>query len=101
MAKLPTSASPEITPSRMFFAARSVPPGNVWTFTLPPVRFSTSFAQCSIWTHGNGADRGRHRQHHPQEERRSDKQGLHRVHSGSPWTTPNAGRGSTWEETGT
>src|SRR5512140_1053601 len=47
------SAIPEMTPSKMFLAARSVPPGNVWTFTLPWVRFSTSFAQRSIWTQGN------------------------------------------------
>src|SRR5574342_1354881 len=52
MAKLPMSASPEITPSRMFFAGRSVPPGNVCTLIFPPVLFSTSLAQCSIWTQG-------------------------------------------------
>src|SRR5512143_3829162 len=52
MAKLPMSARPEITPSRMFLAGRSVPPGKVCTLTLPPVLFSTSPAQCSIWTQG-------------------------------------------------
>src|SRR5512141_795388 len=53
------SAIPEMTPSKMFLAARSVPPGNVWTFTLPWVRFSTSFAQRSIWTQGKVADGGK------------------------------------------
>jgi hypothetical protein len=53
------SAIPEMTPSKMFLAARSVPPGNVWTFTLPWVRFSTSFAQRSIWTQGKVAAGGK------------------------------------------
>src|SRR5512135_1319239 len=53
------SAIPEMTPSKMFLAARSVPPGNVWTFTLPWVRFSTSFAQRSIWTQGNVDEGGK------------------------------------------
>src|SRR5512143_203809 len=53
------SAIPEMTPSKMFLAARSVPPGNVWTFTLPLVRFSTSFAQRSIWTQGKVAEGGK------------------------------------------
>src|SRR5512134_3796644 len=53
------SAIPEMTPSKMFFAARSVPPGNVWTFTLPLVRFSTSLAQRSIWTLGKVAAGGK------------------------------------------
>src|SRR5512140_2774036 len=53
------SAIPEMTPSKMFFAARSVPPGNVWTFTLPWVRSETSFAQRSIWTQGKVADGGK------------------------------------------
>src|SRR5512140_728414 len=53
------SAIPEMTPSTMFFAARSVPPGNVWTFTFPWVRSETSFAQRSIWTQGKVADGGK------------------------------------------
>src|SRR3989304_5452792 len=53
------SAIPEMTPSKMFLAARSVPPGNVWTFTFPWVRFSTSFAQRSIWTQGEVAAGGK------------------------------------------
>src|SRR3990170_695962 len=53
------SAIPEMTPSKMFFAARSVPPGNVWTFTFPRVRIETSFAQCSIWTQGKVAAGGK------------------------------------------
>ena len=53
------SAIPEMTPSKMFLAARSVPPGNVWTFTFPLVRFSTSFAQRSIWTQGKVAAGGK------------------------------------------
>ncbi len=42
-----------MTPSKMFFAGRSVPPGKVCTLTAPLVRASTSFAQRSIWTQGN------------------------------------------------
>ena len=52
MAKLPMSAIPEVTPSSMFLAPTRVPPGKVFTFTAPWVRFSTSFAQRSIWTLG-------------------------------------------------
>ena len=43
----------------MFLAARSVPPGNVWTFTFPWVRIETSFAQRSIWTQGKVAEGGK------------------------------------------
>src|SRR6266498_1378322 len=50
------SAIPEMTPSKMFLAARSVPPGNVWTFTFPLVRIETSFAQRSICTQGKVAE---------------------------------------------
>jgi len=59
MAKLPMSAMPETTPSRMFLADSSVPPGKVWTFTLPAVRVSTSLAQRSICTQGNVAAGGK------------------------------------------
>ncbi len=48
-----------MTPSKMFFAGSRVPPGKVWTFTLPFVRFSTSLAQRSIWTQGKVCDGGK------------------------------------------
>src|SRR5271157_228342 len=53
MAKLPMSAVPVMTPSNIFLAAKSVPPGKVFTLTALLVLFSTSFAHLSIWTHGN------------------------------------------------
>ena len=41
-----------MTPSKMSFAPSSVPPGYVLILIRPPVRFSTSSFQRSIWTQG-------------------------------------------------
>jgi hypothetical protein len=59
MAKFPISAVPVMTPSKIFFAASSVPPGKVWTLTRPFVLFSTSFAHLSICTQGNVVEGGK------------------------------------------
>src|SRR5208283_5547114 len=48
-----------MTPSNMFLAARSVPPGKVFTVTTLLVLFCTSVAHLSIWTHGNVVDGGK------------------------------------------
>ena len=46
------SAVPAMTPSKMFLAGSSVPPGKVLIFTWPFVRFSISLTHRSIWTQG-------------------------------------------------